>query len=145
MSRGIASFLILIVAIQQIICQDDFQNFVRAKLEKLENENTKLTEKVELYKKISLESTSTLESIVTDYQNYKEKTTQEINMCKEKFEEQGEGLAKLNGLQDVSTLLTSAKSCWQIGMQGITHSGKAQFNFRSCGNYNFSTLLYCIV
>ena len=145
MSRGTASFLILIVAIQQIICQDDFQNFVRAKLEKLENENTKLTEKVELYKKISLESTSTLESVVTDYQNYKEKTTQEINMCKEKFEEQGESLAKLNGLQDVSTLLTSAKSCWQIGMQGITHSGKAQFNFRSCGNYNFSTLLYCIV
>ena len=145
MSRRTASFLILIVAIQQIICQDDFQNFVRAKLEKLENENTKLTEKVELYKKISLESTSTLESVVTDYQNYKEKTTQEINVCKEKFQEQGEGLAKLNGLQDVSTLLTSAKSCWQIGMQGITHSGKAQFNFRSCGNYNFSTLLYCIV
>ena len=121
-------------------------------MEKLETENTrwneentKLAQKVELYEKMSLESTSTLESIVTDYQNYKEKTTQEINMCKEKFEEQGEGLAKLNGLQDVSTLLTSAKSCWQIGMQGITHSGKAQFNFRSCGNYNFSTLLYCIV
>ena len=68
MSRGIASFLILIVAIQQIICQDDFQNFVRTKLEKLENENTKLTKKVELYKKISLESTSRLESVVTDYQ-----------------------------------------------------------------------------
>ena len=142
----------MIVAIQQILCQDDFQNFVRTKLEKLETENTRLNEentklakKVELYEKMSLESTSTLESIVTDYQNYKEKTTQEINMCKEKFEEQGEGLAKLNGLQDVSTLLTSAKSCWQIGMQGITHSGKAQFNFRSCGNYNFSTLLYCIV
>ena len=142
----------MIVAIQQILCQDDFQNFVRTKLEKLETENTrwneentKLAQKVELYEKMSLESTSTLESIVTDYQNYKEKTTQEINMCKEKFEEQGEGLAKLNGLQDVSTLLTSAKSCWQIGMQGITHSGKAQFNFRSCGNYNFSTLLYCIV
>lgn len=125
MSRGIASFLILIVAIQQIICQDDFQNFVRTKLEKLENENTKLTEKVELYKKMSLESTSRLESVETDYQNYKEKTTQEINMCKEKFEEQGEGLAKLNGLQDVSTLLTTAKSCWQIGMQGITQSGIA--------------------
>ena len=130
MSRGIASFLILIVAIQQIMCQDEFQNFVRTKLEKLETENTRLNEentklakKVELYEKMSLESTSTLESIVTDYQNYKEKTTQEINMCKEKFEEQGEGLAKLNGLQDVSTLLTSAKSCWQIGMQGITHSG----------------------
>ena len=127
MSRGIASFLILIVAIQQIICQDDFQNFVRTKLEMLENENTKLTEKVELYKKMSLESTSRLESVMTDYQNYKEKTTQEINMCKEKFEEQEEGLAKLNGLQDVSTLLTTAKSCWQIGMQGITHSGKVQF------------------
>ena len=90
---------------------------------RLNEENTKLTKKVELYEKMSLESTSTLESIVTDYQNYKEKTTQEINMCKEKFEEQGEGLAKLNGLQNVSTLLTSAKSCWQIGMQGITHSG----------------------
>ena len=48
-------------------------------------------------------------------------------MCKEKFEEQEEGLAKLNGLQDVSTLLTTAKSCWQIGMQGITHSGIVQF------------------
>ena len=130
MSRGIASFLILIVAVQQIICQDDFQNFVRTKLEKLETENTrlneentKLGEKVELYKKMSLESTSRLESVETDYQNYKEKTTQEINMCKENIEEQGEGLAKLNGLQDVSTLLTTAKSCWQIGMQGITHSG----------------------
>ena len=112
MSRGIASFLILIVAVQQIICQDDFQNFVRTKLEKLETENTrlneentKLGEKVELYKKMSLESTSRLESVVTDYQNYKEKTTQEM--------------AKLNGLQNVSTLLTTAKSCWQIGMQGV--------------------------
>ena len=138
MSRGIASFLILIVAIQQIICQDDFQNFVRTKLEKLETENTrwneentKLAQKVELYEKMSLESTSTLESIVTDYQNYKEKTTQEINICKEKFEDQGEILSELNhnlnGLQDVTTLLTTAKSCWQIGMQGITQSGIVEF------------------
>ena len=109
MSRGIASFLILIVSIQQIICQDDFQDFVRTKLEKLENENTKLTKKVELYKKMSLESKSRLESVVTDYQHYKEKTTQEMNMCKEQ------------------ALLTAAKSCWQIGMQGITHSGIIQF------------------
>ena len=131
MSRGIASFLILIVAIQQIICQDDFQNFVRTKLEMLENENTKLTKKVELYKKMSLESTSRLESVVTDYQNYKEKTTQELNMWKEKFEEQGEILSELNhnlnGLEDVTTSLTTAKSCWQIGMQGMTQSGIVQF------------------
>ena len=127
MSRGIASFFILIISIQQIICQDDFQDFVRTKLEKLENENTKLTKKVELYQKMSLESTSRLESVVTDYENYKEKTTQEMNLCKEKFEKQGEGLAKLNGLQGVTTLLTTAKSCWQIGLQGITHSGIVQF------------------
>ena len=138
MSRGTASFLILIVAIQQIICQDDFQNFVRTKLEKLETENTrlneentKLGEKVELYKKMSLESTSRLESVVTDYQNYKEKTTQELNMWKEKFEEQGEILSELNhnlnGLKDVTTSLTTAKSCWQIGMQGMTQSGIVQF------------------
>ena len=127
MSRAIGSFLVLIVAVQQIICQDDFQNFVRAKLEKLENENTQLAEKVELYKKINLEITSHLQSMDTDFQNYKVKTTQEINTCKEKFEEQDEGVLKLNhnlnNLQDVATSLTTAKSCWQIGMQGITQSG----------------------
>ena len=134
MSRAVGSFLILIVAVQQIICPDDFQNFVRAKLEKLENENTrlneentKLAEKVDLYKKMSLEVTSHLQSMDADFQNYKVKTTQEINTCKENFEEQGEGVSKLNHslntLQAVTTSLTTAKSCWQIGMQGITHSG----------------------
>ena len=127
MSRAIGSFLILIVAVQQIICQDDFQDFVRAKLEKLENEKAKLSEKV-------VEITSHLQSMDTDFQNYKTdfqnykiKTTQEINTCKEKFQEQGEGVTKLNNdlntLQDVATSLTTAKSCWQLGMQGITRSG----------------------
>ena len=109
MSRAIGSFLILIVAVQQIICQDDFQNFVRAKLEKLENEKAKLAEKV-------IEITSHLQSMDTDFQNYKLKSTQEITMCKEKFQD-------LNNLQDVATSLTTAKSCWQLGMQGITRSG----------------------
>ena len=116
MSRAVGSFFILIIAVQQIICQDDFQDFVRAKLEKLENENTrlneentKLVEKVDLYKKMSLELTSHLQSMNTDFQNYKLKTTQ-LNHG-------------LNSLQDVATSLTTAKSCWQIGMQGITHSG----------------------
>ena len=116
MSRAIGSFLVLIVAVQQIICQDDFQDFVRAKLEKLENENTRLNEentklakKVDLYKKMSLEMTSHLQSMSTDFQNYKLKTT-ELNH-------------DLNSLQDVATSMTTAKSCWQIGMQGITHSG----------------------
>ena len=83
MSRGINSFLVLIVAVQQIICQDDFQDFVRGKLEKLEKENArlneenkKLAEKVDLYKKVSLEMTSHLQSMNTDFQNYKLKTTQ---------------------------------------------------------------------
>ena len=106
MSRGISSFLVLIVAVQQIICQDDFQDFVRAKLEKLENEKAKLSEKV-------VEITSHLQSMDTDFQNYKLKSTQEITMCKE----------NLNNLQDVATSLTTAKSCWQLGMQGITRSG----------------------
>ena len=106
MSQAIGSFFILIVAVQQIICQDDFQNFVRAKLEKLENEKAKLAEKV-------IEITSHLQSMDTDFQNYKLKSTQEITMCKE----------NLNNLQDVATSLTTAKSCWQLGMQGITRSG----------------------
>ena len=120
MSRAIGSFFVLIVAVQQIICQDDFQDFVRGKLEKLENENTrlneenkKLSEKVDLYKKVSLEMTSHLQSMNTDFQNYKLKTTQ-LNHG-------------LNSLQDVATSLTTAKSCWQIGMQGITHSGMVKF------------------
>ena len=112
MSRAIGSFLILIVAVQQIICQDDFQDFVRAKLEKLENEKAKLSEKV-------IEMTSHLQSMDTDFQNYKLKSTQEITMCKEKVRD-------LNNLQDVATSLTTAKSCWQLGMQGITRSGKVQ-------------------
>ena len=73
MSRGISSFLVLIVAVQQIICQDDFQDFVRAKLEKLENENTrlnqentKLAEKVDLYQKMSLESEVDQESNINE-------------------------------------------------------------------------------
>ena len=116
MSRAIGSFLIFIIAVQQIICQDDFQDFVRAKLEKLENENTrlneentKLVEKVDLYKKMSLELTSHLQSMNADFQNYKLKTTQ-LNHG-------------LNSLQDVAASLTTAKSCWQLGMQGITRSG----------------------
>ena len=40
MSRGIASFLILIISIQQIVCQNDFQNQVLERLGKLESENT---------------------------------------------------------------------------------------------------------
>ena len=112
MSRAIGSFFILIVAVQQIICQDDFQDFVRAKLEKLENEKAKLSEKV-------VEITSHLQSMDTDFQNYKLKSTQEITMCKEKVRD-------LNNLQDVATSLTTAKSCWQLGMQGITRSGKVQ-------------------
>ena len=103
MSRAIGSFLIVIVAVQQIICHDDFQDFVRAKLEKLENEKAKLSEKV-------VEITSHLQSMDTEFQNYKLKSEQEITVCKENF-------------QDVATSLTTAKSCWQIGMQGITHSG----------------------
>ena len=122
MSRAIGSFFILIVAVQQIICQDDFQDFVRAKLEKLENEKAKLSEKV-------IEMTSHLQSMDTDFQNYKLKTTQELSMCKEKFQEQVEDVSKLNQdlntLQDVATSLTTAKSCWQLGMQGITRSGMA--------------------
>ena len=56
----------------------------------------------------------------SDFQNYKLKSTQEITMCKEKVRD-------LNNLQDVATSLTTAKSCWQLGMQGITRSGKGQF------------------
>ena len=116
MSRAIGSFLILIVAVQQIICQDDFQDFVRAKLEKLENEKAKLSEKV-------VEMTSHLQSMDTDFQNYKLKTTQ-LNHG-------------LNSLQDVATSLTTAKSCWQIGMQGITHSGMVKLCSKSHFPYIF--------
>ena len=120
MSRAIGSFFILIVAIQQIICQDDFQDFVRAKLEKLENEKAKLSERV-------VEITSHLQSMDTEFQNYKLKSEQEMTVCKENFQEQGESVSKLNhdlnNLQDIGTSLTTAKACWQLGMQGITRSG----------------------
>jgi len=131
MSRAIGSFLILIVAVQQIICQDDFQDFVRAKLEKLENEKAKLSERV-------VEITSHLQSMDTEFQNYKLKSKQELTVCKENFQEQGESLSKLNhdlnNLQDIGTSLTTAKSCWQLGMQGITRSGN--YNVDPDGSYS---------
>ena len=47
MSRALGSFLILILAIQQILCQTDFERQILQRLENVENENkllkTKLT------------------------------------------------------------------------------------------------------
>ena len=119
MSRGIGSFLVLIVAVHQIFCQDDFQNIVLTKLEKIENENAKLVQKVELYKKISQDSAAKLESVENDYREFKQKSLEEIEKCNGKIENLATLSHDINGLQS----LTSAKSCWQIAMQGIDRSG----------------------
>ena len=117
MSRAIASFFILIVSIQQIFTDEEFQNLVLERLEKLESENVRLGSKVEdlgkkleQYKLVSFQSKYELQ-IVQDA----------LQECKQKTNQHGEDLIKLdsnvNHLQDVTLSLTSAKACWQIASQ----------------------------
>ena len=117
MSRGIASFLILIISIQQIFCQNDFQNQVLERLGKLESENTKLNEenfklvqKLEFFKIKSEERSNEVQLLK--------------NECEQKFKEQNEDLTRLssnvNNLQEISVSHTTAKACWQLALQVST-------------------------
>ena len=128
MSRGIASFLILIISIQQIFCQNDFQNQVLERLGKLESENTKLNEentklvqKLEFFKIKSEERSNEVQLLKNEFRDYKQNTDQKIVTCEQKFKEQNEDLTTLssnvNNLQEISVSHTTAKACWQLALQ----------------------------
>ena len=111
MSRGIASFLILIISIQQIFCQNDFQNQVLERLGKLESENTKLNEentklvqKLEFFKIKSEERSNEVQLLKNEFRDYKQNTDQ-----------------KMNNLQEISVSHTTAKACWQLALQVSTY------------------------
>ena len=131
MSRGIASFLILIISIQQIFCQNDFQNQVLERLGKLESENTKLNEenfklvqKLEFFKIKSEERSNEVQLLKNEFRDYKEKSNQKIVTCEQKFKGQNEDLTRLssnmNNLQEISVSHTTAKACWQLALQVST-------------------------
>ena len=128
MSRGIASFLILIISIQQIFCQNDFQNQVLERLGKLESENTKLNEentklvqKLEFFKIKSEERSNEVQLLKSEFRDYKESTNQKIVTCEQQFKGQKEDLTRLssdvNNLQEITTSHTTAKACWQLALQ----------------------------
>ena len=132
MSRGIASFLILIISIQQIFCQNDFQNQVLERLGKLESENTKLNEentklvqKLEFFKIKSEERSNEVQLLKNEFRDYKQNTDQKIVTCEQKFKEQNEDLTTLssnvNNLQEISVSHTTAKACWQLALQVSTY------------------------
>ena len=124
MSRGIASFLILIISIQQIFCQNDFQNQVLERLGKLESENTKLVQKLEFFKIKSEERSNEVQLLKNEFRDYKQNTDQKIVTCEQKFKEQNEDLTTLssnvNNLQEISVSRTTAKACWQLALQVST-------------------------
>ena len=135
MSRGIASFLILIISIQQIFCQNDFQNQVLERLGKLESENTKLNEentklvqKLEFFKIKSEERSNEVQLLKNEFRDYKQNTDQKIVTCEQKFKEQNEDLTTLssnvNNLQEISVSHTTAKACWQLALQVSTSCQK---------------------
>ena len=128
MSRAIGSFFILIVSIQQIFTDEEFQNLVLERLEKLESENERLSQdnvrlgskvedlgkKLERYKLVSFQSKYELQIVQDALKDSNQKTNQH-----------GEDLIKLdsnvNHLKDVTLSLTTAKACWQIASQVCTN------------------------
>ena len=143
MCRGIASFLILIISIQQIFCQEDFQNQVLERLGKLESENTKLNEentklvqKLEFFKIKSEERSNEVQLLKNEFRDYKQNTDQKIVTCEQKFKEQNEDLTTLssnvNNLQEISVSHTTAKACWQLALQVSTscQEVKGDSNFK---------------
>ena len=138
MSRGIASFLILIISTQEIFCQNDFQNQVLERLGKLERdtrklneentklneENTKLFQKLEFFKIKSEERSNEVQLMKNEFRDYKQNTDQKIFTCDQKFKGQKEDLTRLssdvNNLQEISISHTTAKACWQLALQVST-------------------------
>merc|ERR1712018_707933 len=86
MSKRIAFFLILIISIQQIYSNEDFQNLVLKRLENLEEKNRRLEETVKVYKLASQQTLTKMEAMSYEFHEYKENINMTLNGLDDKIE-----------------------------------------------------------